>query len=214
MKTNRRSFITGVGAAAATAAIAGSAHAQGVLEEIFGSTRRGTWNDQFDARGSSQGGEVVTSLETTQPIMSPETLFNAEQAIGQYSNLAAQGGWPMVPAGKRLQLGSVDPDVEVLRQRLMFSGDLSQRAGISPSFDTYVDAALKRFQSRHGLPADGATSEHTFKAMNVSTQVRLGQLQTNLVRLNSMANGDLGRRYVMVNIPAAQIEAVENGRVV
>jgi len=152
MKTNRRSFMTGVGAAAATAAVAGSAHAQGVLEEIFGSTRRGTWNDEFDAR-VSQGGEVVASLETTQPIMSPETLFNAEQSIGQYSNLAAQGGWPMVPAGKRLQLGVVDPDVEVLRQRLMFSGDLSQRAGISPSFDTYVDAGLKRFQSRHGLPA-------------------------------------------------------------
>jgi L,D-transpeptidase YcbB len=96
----------------------------------------------------------------------------------------------------------------------MFSGDLSERAGISPAFDTYVDAALKRFQSRHGLPADGVTSEYTFAAMNVSTQVRLGQLETNLVRLNSMASGHLGDRYVMVNIPAAQIEAVENGRVV
>src|SRR5690606_35161806 len=37
--------------------------------------------------------------------------------------------------------------------------------------------------------------------------------ETNLVRLRSMS-GPLGDRYVMVNIPAAQIEAVENGRVV
>src|SRR5690606_5413095 len=49
--------------------------------------------------------------------------------------------------------------------------------------------------------------------MNASAQVRLGQLETNLVRLRLMS-GFLGNRYVMVNIPAAQIEAVENNRVV
>src|SRR5690606_35876372 len=53
----------------------------------------------------------------------------------------------------------------------------------------------------------------TFAAMNVSAPVRLGQLETNLVRLRSMS-GYLGDRFVMVNIPAAQIEAVENNRVV
>ena len=78
---------------------------------------------------------------------------------------------------------------------------------------TYVDAAVKRFQARHGLPEDGVMGAHTYAAMNVSASVRLGQLETNLVRLRSMS-GFLGDRYVMVNIPAAQIEAVENGRVV
>ena len=55
--------------------------------------------------------------------------------------------------------------------------------------------------------------KYTYAAMNVSAQVRLGQLETNLVRLRSMS-GILGDRYVMVNIPAAQVEAVENERVV
>ena len=55
--------------------------------------------------------------------------------------------------------------------------------------------------------------KYTYAAMNVSAPVRLGQLETNLVRLRSMS-GFLGDRYVMVNIPAAQIEAVENDRVV
>ena len=95
----------------------------------------------------------------------------------------------------------------------MVSGDLSQRAGISQSFDTYVDAAVKRFQPRHGLPGDGVMGKYTYAAMNICAQVRLGQLETNLVRLRSMS-GFLGDRYVMVNIPAAQIEAVENNRVV
>lgn len=49
--------------------------------------------------------------------------------------------------------------------------------------------------------------------MNVGAATRLGQLQTNLGRLREKV-GTLGDRYVLVNIPAAQIEAVENGRVV
>ena len=40
--------------------------------------------------------------------------------------------------------------------------------------------------------------------------VRLAQLRTNLVRLRSMS-GNLGARYVVCNIPAARIEAIEGG---
>jgi murein L,D-transpeptidase YcbB/YkuD len=76
-----------------------------------------------------------------------------------------------------------------------------------------VDAAVKRFQARHGLPSDGVLGKYSYAAMNVGVQVRLGQLQTNLGRLRERV-GTLGDRYVLVNIPAMQVEAVENGRVV
>lgn len=206
MKASRRYFLTGASALAA-ATIAGAARADDVIADFLNSPSRGNWNDQFDA-SVSQGGKVASNL----PIFSPETVTYLEQAIAQYSNIVAMGGWPAVPADKKLQLGVVDPDVEALRRRLMISGDLSTRAGISQAFDTYVDAAVKRFQARHGLPADGVMGKYTYAAMNISAPVRLGQLETNLVRLRSMS-GFLGARYVMVNVPAAQIEAVENGRV-
>jgi murein L,D-transpeptidase YcbB/YkuD len=207
MKTSRRLFLTGAGLLAASA-FSGVASAQDVIGDILSSSRRGNWDDTFDAR-ASQSGKVASNL----PVFSQQTVSYVEQAIAQYQTIVAQGGWPVVPATKKLQLGVEDPDVEILRKRLMISGDLSQSAGISPAFDTYVDAALKRFQTRHGLPADGVTGKYSFAAMNVSAAVRLGQLETNLVRLRTMS-GDLGQRYVMVNIPAAQIEAVDNGRVV
>ncbi|WP_048647657.1 L,D-transpeptidase family protein [Nitratireductor soli] len=206
MKTNRRMFLTGASAAAATA-LSGAASAQSVIEDIIRSPRRGAWGDQFDAR-ASQGGKVASNL----PIFSPETISYVERAILDYSNVVAQGGWQRVPDTKKLELGVADADVEALRRRLMVSGDLSQGAGLSPAFDSYVDAALKRFQARHGLPADGVTGRYTYSALNVPAAVRLGQLETNLVRLRSMSGG-LGDRYVMVNIPAAEIEAVERGRV-
>ena len=207
MITNRRFFLSGASALAASLVAAGSARAQDVIGDILKSSA-GNWDDTFDAR-ASEGGKVASTL----PIFSPQTVSYTEQAITQYQGIASQGGWPMVPATKKLQLGVVDPDVVVLRKRLMVSGDLPQSAGISESFDSYVDSALKRFQLRHGLPADGVTGKYTYAAMNVSPQVRLGQLETNLVRLRSMG-GFLGDRYVMVNIPAQQVEAVENGRVV
>ncbi|EHK56302.1 hypothetical protein MAXJ12_15609 [Mesorhizobium alhagi CCNWXJ12-2] len=207
MKTTRRFFLSGAGAIAATA-FAGAASAQDVIGDILKSSRRGNWDDTFDAR-ASEGGKVASNL----PIFSPQTVSYIEQAVGRYQGIVAQGGWPIVPATKKLKLGVVDADVEVLRKRLMIAGDLSLNAGISPAFDTYVDGAVKRFQARHGLPSDGVLGQYSYAAMNVSAPVRLGQLETNLVRLRSMS-GDLGYRYVMVNIPAAQIEAVENGRVV
>src|SRR6185295_15697643 len=72
------------------------------------------------------------------------------------------------------------------------------------------DAAVRRFQARHGLAVDGTVREQTLKALNVPAPVRLAQLRTNAVRLRSMS-GNLGARFVVCNIPAAHIEAIEGG---
>lgn len=207
MRTSRRFFLSGA-SALAVAMVANAASAQDVIDDILKSSGRGNWDDQFDAR-ASEGGKVASTL----PIFSLQTVAFTEQAVAQYQNIVAQGGWQDVPATKKLELGVDDPDVVPLRKRLMISGDLAQSAGISTSFDSYVDAAVKRFQTRHGLPADGSMGKYTYAAMNISAQIRLGQLETNLQRLREKA-GTLGSRYVLVDIPAAQIEAVENDRVV
>ena len=207
MKISRRGLLASAGAFAATAA-SGSAYAQDVIGDLLSSPRRGAWDDQFDSRASEVG-----KVSSTLPIFSPQTVTYLEQAIAQYQQIVSQGGWPMVPVANKLKLGMSDPSVSELRKRLMISGDLSRSAGISNAFDTYVDGAVKRFQARHGLPDDGVLGKYTYAAINVSAPVRLGQLETNLVRLRSMS-GFLGDRYVMVNVPAAQIEAVEGDRVV
>ncbi|WP_421360952.1 L,D-transpeptidase family protein [Agrobacterium rosae] len=191
-------------------ALAAPALAQDAFNDLIGSSRRGNWDDQFDANSSRAAAGVASNT----PVLSPESPAFVKQAVMQYQQIVSNGGWPAVPGSQqKLQIGVSDPSVQALRQRLMISGDLPREAGISSAFDSYVDGALKRFQARHGLPADGVIGEYTLKALNVSAQIRLGQLQTNLVRVNTMS-GDLGPRHVMVNIPAASIEAVENNRVV
>jgi L,D-transpeptidase YcbB len=100
--------------------------------------------------------------------------------------------------------------VPPLRERLAIAGDLELNSGDPLVFDSYVDAAVRRFQVRHGLHPDGIVHEPTLRALNVPAQARLAQLRTNAVRLKSLT-GNLGSRIVVANIPAAQIEAIENG---
>jgi L,D-transpeptidase YcbB len=204
---SRRSLLRSAVSAGA-AAIAAPALAQSPIDALINAPRRGSWDDQFDARGSRSAVGVVSN----NPVLGPEGPANIQQAIFAYQQIVSNGGWPEVGSSARLQLGVVDPSVQNLRRRLMIAGDLDQSAGLSNSFDSNVDGAVKRFQARHGLPADGVLGEFSLKAMNVPAQTRLNQLETNLVRLQSMS-GDLGPRYMMVNIPAAYVEAVENDRV-
>jgi L,D-transpeptidase YcbB len=191
--------------------LAAPVFAQSALQDIISAPQRGTWDDQFDANASSRSAVNVMS---NNPVLGQGSPTYIQQAIVEYQNIVANGGWPQVTPGQSgMRIGTADPVVQQLRQRLMVVGDLPQSAGMSTSFDSYVDSAVKRFQARHGLPTDGVLGEYTLKALNIPAETRLGQLQTNLVRLQSMS-GDLGLRHVMVNIPAASIEAVENERVV
>ena len=165
------------------------------------------WQQSFDGDARLR----VPRSET--PLLSPQTVSGTEQAIEQYRSLAAAGGWPQVPANATLRVGSRGPAVVALRRRLMVTGDLDEQAGASPTFDSYVQAGVRRFQARHGIGQTGVVSKQTFKELNVPVQERIRQLETNIVRLRSFA-GNLGARHVTLNIPAAAVETVENGQIV
>ena len=153
--------------------------------------------------------QMAVGRETT-PVLSPATLAASEAAIAKYRDIVARGGWNQVPASAELKIGSKSKSVEALRERLVASGDLDPVAGMGPIFNSFVEAAVKRFQARHGLSQTGVVTQEVFAELNVPAAARLQQLETNIVRLNAYS-GDLGSRYVMVNIPAATVETVEGG---
>jgi murein L,D-transpeptidase YcbB/YkuD len=162
------------------------------------------WAQRYDADPRL----AVTRSNT--PVLSPQTLAATEQAIEAYRRIVEKGGWQPVPASHVLRLGVSGPVVVALRERLAASDDIDAAAGASPVFDSYVEAGVKHFQARHGLLQSGVVSKETFAALNVPADVRLHQLEINLVRLRSHS-GNLGERYVMANIPAMAVETVENG---
>src|SRR5215217_9329982 len=151
----------------------------------------------------SQNYEAVSRTRvqrTSTPMLSPDALAATEQMIEYYRNIAARGGWHPVQSVQGLRVGSKSPAVVALRQRLIVTGDLDPSAGESPIYDSYVEAGVRRFQARHGLNATGTLTGPTLAAMNVPAEIRLRQLELNIVRLRAYS-GNLGHRYVIVNIP-------------
>jgi L,D-transpeptidase YcbB len=190
----------------AAAALAAPAQAEDkVLEALIEQNQRREFGQGFDSAS-----RAIHMPQASLPTLSTSTVDTTAQAIGEYEAILARGGWPTVPPAERLRLGNKHPSVVALRKRLIVSGDLEPTAGETNIFDSYVEAAVRRFQARHGISIDGIVRAETFKRLNFPCDVRLAQLKTNLVRLKAMS-GPLGDRYVMCNIPAAQIEAVENG---
>jgi murein L,D-transpeptidase YcbB/YkuD len=152
------------------------------------------------------------------------------EALAQYRNIAAHGGWPLVPEGPKFHPGDHDNRVVTLRARLQVTGELtlkSQKDGKlsraspgdkgfqknSPSerelFDKAVEQAVRKFQRRHGLSADGVVGDTTLAALDVSAEDRVQQLAVNMERWRTLP-GDLGPRHIDVNIPNFTLAVVEN----
>jgi len=136
-----------------------------------------------------------------------------QQARERYLKIQSFGGWPTIPAGGILSVGMADARVARLRARLLLSGDMAQL----PDGDLRLDAddvkALKRFQRRHGLAADGRLGRETLAALNVPVAERIRQIELNLQRWRWLPP-DLGKKYLQVNIADFSASIVDDGRTV
>jgi murein L,D-transpeptidase YcbB/YkuD len=206
---DRRGFLRtlAAGAAASCAAVraAQATDDDRLLDALINQNQNGEFGQGFDSAS-----RTIKMPTASLPTLSPATAQTTEQAIPQYEAIVARGGWPQVTGADRLRIGVRHPSVAALRQRLLIAGDLEASADVGDVYDSYVEAAVRRFQARHGLTVDGVVREQTLRALNYPADARLSQLKTNLTRLRG-ALGALGNRFVMCNLPAAQIEAIENG---
>ena len=154
--------------------------------------------------------ETETSVDST-PSFTPET-FNATKAAAErYQAIADNGGWPAI-------MGEVNADshgdpLRALRQRLAIEGDLPRENIEGDSFDEGLTLAVKSFQMRMGLKPTGVIAGATLDAINVSAAQRAHQLADSAQRIETV-QFDFAPRHVVVNIPAAAVEAIEDGKVV
>ena len=164
--------------------------------------------EEFDA--ATQAWILNPALGT--PTIAKANVAATQAAIAKYRTIVANGGWPMVPA-KAMKPGQSGPEIVTLHRRLEISGDLVGMS-VPEEYDAAVVSAVKKFQARHGLPPTGVIDTRAMiEALNVPAAIRLGQLEANLKRLQTLSTA-AANRYVLVNIPAAQVEAVESGQVV
>lgn len=201
-----RAFLLTGSVAAAALAFGGAGLTQSASAQNLAFGSQAEWVQNYEAVSRTRVARSAT------PILSPETLAATESMIERYRDIVASGGWGRI-ADERLRMGSTGESVVRLRQRLIISGDLDRSAGGSQTFDSFVEAAVRSFQTRHGLTPTGALNGSTVAALNVPADVRLQQLELNVTRLRSYS-GNLGDRYVITNIPSASVESVAQGEVV
>ncbi len=119
----------------------------------------------------------------------------------------ARPGGSVLPDSPTLRENDSHPAVAALRQRL---GPPAAEPGAQALFDAALAEALRAYQARHGLDADGVLGAQTRRALNRSPSALIDLLRVNLERWRWMPEQLEGRR-IEVNIPAFTLRALDEG---
>jgi len=157
-----------------------------------------------------EANHVVELLQSLRP--THVGYLELQKALVSYRDIAARGGWPVIPNGPTLQRGDRGPRVMALRTRLRLTADLDRAsAPVDDVFDTALEQGLQRFQERHGLNADGVVGTSTLTALNVPAEARVRQIELNMERWRWLPH-ELGDRYILVNVANFALDVIEHGQ--
>jgi L,D-transpeptidase YcbB len=129
-------------------------------------------------------------------------------ALTRYRKVAEGEGWGTLRVGDNLENAT---QRKLLAERLALE-DPAVAALRAPTV-AQLREALKRFQTRTGLDADGHIGPNTLAALNVPATRRVEQIEANLERWRWLPR-QFERRYVMVDVPAQSVRFVHEGEAV
>jgi len=166
--------------------------------------------DRF--RAVIAAGQIQEAFEKARP--QHPWYQRGRERLKEYRALEAAGGWSVISSGPALKPGTSDPRVPALRYRLKVTKDLAGdlEAPLPPldtNYDPELEAAVKRFQLRHGLTPDGAVGPGTLAAINVPVSARIDQIRVNLERSRWVLHEMVGE-FVLVDVAGFQVSYFRN----
>ena len=129
-----------------------------------------------------------------------------KEALARYRRIHASGGWKVFPDGPNLRPGDASAVLPALNERLKATGDLADFSEARVYAGETVEA-VRRFQARHGLAADGIVGPKTREALNVPVESRIRTIQLNLERWRDLGYAIPPTRFE-VNVPAASAHLI------
>jgi len=161
----------------------------------------------------------LTQLSTSDPTLFMRGLIPTTPAYTRLlktkmalENVLAEGGWGPLVRANSLRPGDSSASVIAMRDRLVRMGYLD-RTPVA-NYDSALEAAVREFQSDHGLEADGVAGAGTIRQINVEPVERLRSVIVGLERERWLNFEEgLGSRHVLVNIVDFQTQLFDDGKV-
>lgn len=175
-----------------------------VVFEAMATTAHGSGDEDSADKVALAGiGEYVITVE------------NFERAITRYQRLARVTHWPRLQGQQLTRAGAKRGEIVQIRQRLAWLGDhhpLAPHEAVSTFYDAQLEAAVRRFQYRHGLKVDGVIGPNTRRALSIHPRQRLQQLHLNQRRVQQFSQ-QLPLEYLQINIPSYHLSYVRKDRI-
>ncbi len=142
---------------------------------------------------------------------------NLSAGYVRYRRIIREGGWPRFQArAGTIEPGNSDNRVPAMVARLVAEGDLSAADGARLTaqglvYGPELQTAMRGFQARHGLAADGRIGAGTQSSLGASAEDRARQIALNLERRRWLKR-DLNPERIEVNTAAAIMVYWKDGR--
>ncbi|MGN5137599.1 L,D-transpeptidase family protein [Aeromonas sp. 164P] len=150
--------------------------------------------------------DLLTQVKSLRPQVAEYEAVRAK--VHKLLAMPMASNWPTLDM-PTLRAGDSAAELGQIRAMLNELGD-SVPSHDDLIYDGDTEQAIKQFQRRHGLTADGIIGRQTRTWLNTGPQVRASLLLRNLWRRDLLDQLDKSR-YVLVNIPDYRLSVVESG---
>ena len=160
-----------------------------------------------DLKQQRDMGKFLSAFETRNPH------YRAlKKMLALYQTVADTQTWPAIELGAPINPGGSDSRIPAIRSLLSYMGDYDGPESQSRVYDERTVAAMKHFQTRHGLEAKGVIAKQTLIALNVPPDHRARQIMLNMERWRWMPE-NLGDLHFMVNLAGFELQEVQANQV-
>jgi murein L,D-transpeptidase YcbB/YkuD len=135
----------------------------------------------------------------------------------KYIKMEKEGSWKKLPklSTKKITAGKSNKAIPMIRHNLALEGDLGSCRGDMASliYDACLQKAVKRFQLRNGLKADGVIGRGTYARIDTPVSKKIQLIRMNLDRIKRFRHDEATVRMEL-NIPSFRLNIFDHNKLV
>ncbi|HET8753844.1 MAG TPA: peptidoglycan-binding protein, partial [Salinimicrobium sp.] len=179
------------------------------LHEIFGVKRK-----EIQFPKLLHGAVVNEKIEQTLDGLKPnhQVYIGLKKSLQEYATLKEKNiAVTSIKEGEVIKPGDADERMPVLVKRLkeldLLADDYIPQDNL---YDEKLTSAVTKFQDKSGLAEDGVLGNSTIQLLNMDNEDKYNKILLNLERWRWFPR-DLGKHYILINIPDFKLVVVKDG---